>query len=179
MILFVITFIADANEHKYIFRCLPHCVHCNLLFGHVVLNSHLLRESVNIILSVWIISQIISFKHPLLVVSGFEPTNHWVWVTFFRDVFVSPFIVFGFINIKWFIIWPWWIIIIRQLVSIVVISTKLLNTKIFSISESLNFSLIRFFVKKMMRRSSELMLFKVKNSNAISSCFNHDGFSFA
>lgn len=127
-IFLIVTFVTNANKHKSVFGSLPHCIHSNLLFGHVVLNSHLLRESIDIILSIWIISNIISFEHPFLIVSGFEPTNHWVGITFFWDVFVSPFIIFSLINIEWFIIRSWRVIIIRQFVSIVIISTEFLNT---------------------------------------------------
>jgi hypothetical protein len=75
-VLLVVGFVANADKHENIFGGFPHCVYSNLLFGHVVLNSHLLRESVNIVLSVGVISKIISLEHPLLIVSSFEPANH-------------------------------------------------------------------------------------------------------
>jgi hypothetical protein len=178
-IFFVVTFVANADKHENVFGGFPHCVHGDLLFCHVVLNSHLLRESVNIVLSVGVISKIISLEHPLLIVPSFKPANHWVWVTFFGDVLMSPFIILCLIDIEWFIIRSWRVIIIRQFVSIIIVSAKLLNAEIFSISKGLYFSLIRFFVEEVMRSSSELMFFQVQNSDAVSSRLNHDGFSFA
>jgi hypothetical protein len=90
---------------------------------------------------------------------------------------VSPFIILCLINIEWFIVRSWRVIIIRQFVSIVIVSAELLNAEIFCISKGLYFSLIRFFVEEMMRSTSELMFFQVYNSDAVSSSFNNNSFS--
>jgi hypothetical protein len=155
----VVSFITNAYKHKNILWSFPHCIHGNLLFSHIVLNTHLLRESVDVIFSIGVISNVVSFKHPFLVMSCFEPTHHGVSVSFFRDILMSPLFIFCLVNIEWLFSRPWRIIVIRQFIPIVIVSSEFLNAQIFCIAIGDYLGLIWLLIEKVVRCSSKLMFF--------------------
>ena len=104
-IFLIVCLVTNADKHKNIFRHFPHSVHSYLYLDHIVRHSHFLSEFINVVLSIWIVPQVICLKHPLLVVSSLEPTNHRVWVSFFWYILVGPFIVLGLIYIKRSLFW--------------------------------------------------------------------------
>jgi hypothetical protein len=91
--------------------------------------------------------------------SCFEPTHHGVSVSFFRDIFMSPLVIFCLVNIEWLICRPWRIIVIRQFISIIIVSSEFLNAQIFCIAIGDYLGLIWLLIEKVVRCSSKLMFF--------------------
>ena len=83
--------------------------------GQVVRKTDFLFESVRFVadgLTLLVFSQVESSEIPLLIVSGFEPSNHGMMVGLLNNVLVSPLIFLSVKNMKWFIIFFWRIMII-------------------------------------------------------------------
>ena len=83
--------------------------------GQVVRKTDFLFESVRFVadgLTLLVFSQVESSEIPLLIVSGFEPSNHGMMVGLLNNVLISPFSVMGIKNLEWFIIFFWRIIVV-------------------------------------------------------------------
>ena len=74
----LICFIWIANKHETVFFRLPHCQHSYLEIVNIILQSHLLLYNILIIFSLSIVSQVISLKSPLIIMSCLKPCHHWV-----------------------------------------------------------------------------------------------------
>jgi len=164
ILLFLIT--TQSNQYRLAWRRFGKFTRYFLLifgFIYTVWNSQLSRESVNIVFSFWIISNIISLKHPFIAVIRFflKQANHRMRVSFFADLKMSPFLLFSFINIEWFIWLAKRIIVIRQFVSIVILTSELLNTQVFCSFKGYDFGLIWPLANKSMMRPRYLSILKV------------------
>jgi hypothetical protein len=68
--------VADPYHHKFIFFNLPHCIDGYLKILHAIRYSHLLVYLVNAKFTLRIVSKIIGFEIPLLILSCFKPAHH-------------------------------------------------------------------------------------------------------
>lgn len=96
----ILSLVADTDQHETVLGALPKSVEGHFHFGHVVRNTNLLWKLVNGELAFRIVSHVISFELPFVIVSGLEPSDHRVLVGFFNLMLVRPLVIFGFIHIK-------------------------------------------------------------------------------
>lgn len=74
MILF--SLVANANQHKTIFCGFPHCVHGALNVRDTIWDTDFVFDLVDVELSFRVISEVVSFEVPVLVVTGLKPAYH-------------------------------------------------------------------------------------------------------
>jgi len=80
LVLFIFCLVADTHQHETVTGRLPHRVDGQLNAVHSVWNSNLLLEFVNVEPSIHVVSQIVSFELPFVVMPGLEPSHHGVVV---------------------------------------------------------------------------------------------------
>lgn len=127
-IFLIVSLVADTDQHEAVLSSLPHGVHGYLDSVHSIGKTDLLLEFPDIEFSVGIISEIIGFELPFIIVSGFEPGHHWVMIGLLNDVLISPFIVLWAVYVERLVVLLGRIIIITELESIVIVSAIFLNT---------------------------------------------------
>ena len=109
-----------------------------------------------------IISKIISPEAELVILSWLKPRNHRVIISFSVDVFVSPLIINSLKYMERFISWEKGIFVVAQFESVVVLSSELLNAKVFCICECFNVALIRFLIEEFMLDIGEFVSLEIE-----------------
>ena len=158
----LLSFVTNAYQHKEVSCSFPHCVQGALHIGQTVRESYLLFDSVGLVsdgFTLFVFSQIVGSEIPLLIMSGFEPSYHRMMVGLLDYVFICPFSVFCIKNIERFIILLERIMIVTQFESVIIVSSNLFDTKVFSVCECYDLRLISLFIKEVMFCSFKLVGF--------------------
>jgi hypothetical protein len=74
MILF--SLVANANQHETIFCGFPHCVHGALNVSDTIRDTDFVFDFVDVEFAFRVISEVVSFEVPVLVVTGLKPAYH-------------------------------------------------------------------------------------------------------
>ncbi len=174
LVLMLFSLVADTDEHEAVLGSFPQGVKCALDISEAIWNADLLFDCVGLVtdgLSLFIGPQIISSEVPLLVMSGLEPCDHRVMVGLLYDIFISPLTIFRVEHVEWFAVLLKWIVEIAKFESVIVVSSDFLNAKVSCIGETHNLRLVTFLVEKVMFRSLECMVFKIKNDYRLETVF--------